>query len=72
MATSIVSTPINHIKGANKYPKINSIEKIYLGNLKLRHFVTDEKNELYEDNKGNIYVVADKKGIYRVNFSDFR
>ena len=56
----------------DKMNKINSIEKIYLGNLRLRHFVTDEKNELYEDSKGNIYVVADKKGIYRISFLDFR
>ena len=56
----------------NKMNKINSIEKIYFGNLKLRHFVTDEKNELYEDTEGNIYVAADKKGIYKISFSDFR
>jgi len=56
----------------NKMNKINSIEKIHFGNLKLRHFVTDEKNELYEDTEGNIYVAADKKGIYKISFSDFR
>ena len=56
----------------NKMNKINSIEKIYFGNLKLRHFVTNEKNELYEDTEGNIYVAADKKGIYKISFSDFR
>ena len=52
--------------------KINSIEKIYLGDLKLRHFVTNKKNELYQDEEGSIYVSADKKGIYKVSFSDFR
>tara|TARA_B100002052_G_scaffold144664_1_gene132241 strand:+ start:1400 stop:2638 length:1239 start_codon:yes stop_codon:yes gene_type:complete len=52
--------------------KINSIEKIYLGELRLRHFVTDKKNELYEDENGSIYVSADKKGIYKISFSDFR
>ena len=31
-----------------------------------------KKNELYEDEKGNIYVSADKKGIYKIRFSDFR
>ena len=56
----------------NEMKKINSIEKIYLGNLKLRHFVTNKRNELYEDKKGNIYISADKKGIYRINFSNFR
>ena len=52
--------------------RINSIEKIYLGDLKLRHFVTNKKNELYQDEEGSIYVSADKKGIYKVSFSDFR
>ena len=53
--------------------KIHSIEKIYLGNeMKLRHFVTNEKNEIYEDEKGNIYVSVDLKGIYKLSFSDFR
>ena len=56
----------------NEMKKINSIEKIYLGNLKLRHFVTNKRNELYEDKNGNIYISADKKGIYRINFSNFR
>ncbi len=53
--------------------KVNSFEKIYLGkDMKLRHFVTNEKNELYEDKQGNIYVSADLKGIYKISFSDFR
>ena len=53
--------------------KIHSIEKIYLGDeMKLRHFVTNEKNEIYEDEKGNIYVSVDLKGIYKISFSDFR
>ena len=56
----------------NRMDKINSIEKIYLGDLKLRHFVTNKKNELYQDKEGSIYVSADKKGIYKVSFSDFR
>ena len=46
--------------------KVHSIEKILLrDDLKLRHFVTNEKNELYEDEEGNIYISADKKGIYK-------
>jgi len=56
----------------NKMNKVNSVEKIYLGDLKLRHFVTNKQNELYEDENGNIYVSADKKGIFKINFSDFR
>ena len=53
--------------------KINSFEKIYLGDdMKLRHFVTNEKNELYEDEQGNIFVSVDLKGIYKITFSEFR
>ena len=52
--------------------KVESIEKIQLGNLVLRHFVTDDKNILYEDKSGNIYVSADKKGIYKIKFYNFR
>ena len=55
-----------------KLNKVDSIEKISLGNLVLRHFVTDENNIIYEDENGNIYVSADKKGIYRINFNKFR
>ena len=56
-----------------KMDKIHSLEKIYIGNgLLFRHFVTNSKNELYEDNVGNIYVSADKKGIYKISFVDFR
>ena len=36
--------------------KVKSIEKIFIGdNMKLRHFVTNNKNELYEDKNGDIY-----------------
>jgi len=52
--------------------KVNSVEKILIDNMVLRHFVTDKHNVLYEDTKGNIYVSADKKGIYKVTFRDFR
>ena len=55
-----------------KMNKVHSIEKIYLrDDLKLRHFVTNSKNELYEDINGSIYVSADKKGIYKLSFIDF-
>ena len=36
--------------------KVHSIEKIRLGNLALRHFVTDNKNQLYENEKGEIFI----------------
>ena len=55
-----------------KMNQVHSIEKIWLrDHLKLRHFVTNSKNELYEDKDGSIYVSADKQGIYRLNFVDF-
>ncbi len=57
----------------NKMDKVHSVEIIHLrDNLKLRHFVTNSKNELYEDKDGNIYVSADKKGIYKLSFKYFR
>lgn len=40
--------------------------------LRLRHFVTNLKNEIYEDTEGNIYVSADNEGIYKVNFFNFK
>ena len=56
-----------------KMNKVHSTEKIYLrDNLKLRHFVTNSKNELYEDKNGNIYISADKEGFYRISFKYFR
>ena len=52
--------------------KVHSTEKIFLrDDLKLRHFVTNAKNELFEDENGDIYISADKKGIYRISFVDF-
>jgi hypothetical protein len=56
----------------NKMTKINSIEKIYLGEeYPLRHFVTNEKNEMYEDINGDIYISIDGKGIYKFRFKNF-
>ena len=52
--------------------KVQSIEKISLNNLVLRHFVTDKKNIIYEDEKGAIYISADKRGIYKIEFTNFR
>ena len=57
-----------------KRNKVHSVEQIYLGddNNRFRHFVTNSKNVLYEDESGSIYVSADKKGIYKINFLNFR
>ena len=53
--------------------KVHSVEQIFLGNdYRFRHFVTNNKNVLYEDKEGSIYVSADKKGIYKISFSNFR
>ena len=53
--------------------KVHSIERIHLrDDLKLRHFVTNSKNEIYEDKEGNIFIAADKKGIYKLSFKHFR
>ena len=55
-----------------KMDKVHSVEIIYLtDDLKLRHFVTNSKNELYEDEKGNIYVSVDRKGIFKLSFTNF-
>ena len=48
--------------------KVDAFEIIKLDNLVLRHFVTNNLNELYEDENGDIYVSADKKGIYKISF----
>ena len=57
----------------NEMKQVHSIEKIFLRHdLKLRHFVTNTKNEIYEDQDGSIYISADKKGIYKVDFTNFR
>ena len=52
--------------------KVDSFEIVKLDNLVLRHFVTNELNELYEDKNGDIYLSADKKGIYKISFLNFR
>jgi len=52
---------------------VHSVEQVYLRNdLLFRHFVTNSKNELYEDKNGSIFISADKKGIFKINFVDFR
>ena len=62
----------------NNMDQVHSIEKIHLGAdlkidyLKLRDFITNSRNELYEDSKGNIYVSVDHKGIFKLSFKYFR
>jgi hypothetical protein len=56
----------------NSLDKVHSIEKISLDDLVLRHFITNKKNVLFEDEEGNIYVSADKEGIYKIKFKNFR
>ena len=51
--------------------KIHSIEKILLDK-PLRHFMTNNKNEIFEDIDGNIYVSSDYNGVYRIDFNSFR
>ena len=41
-------------------------------NLKASIFVTNYNNTLYEDEDGNIYISADKKGIYKIKFKNFK
>ena len=61
-----------------KLNKVHSVEQIHLSDdpendyLTMRHFVTNSKNELYEDIDGNIYVSVDRRGIYKLNFTGFR
>ena len=37
-----------------------------------RHVYPLYDHVLYEDKNGNIYISADKKGIFRLSFKDFR
>ena len=61
-----------------KMNAVNSVEKIHLiinpenDHLIMRHFVTNSKNELYEDANGDIYVSVDRRGIYKLEFTGFR
>ena len=53
----------------NDMTKVKSIEKIFIGDkMKLRHFVTNNKNELYEDKNGDIYISVDGIGIHKLSF----
>ena len=57
----------------NNFKTVNSFEKIFLNEkLAMRHFMTNKKNEIYEDREGNIYVSADNEGVYKISFTDYR
>jgi hypothetical protein len=56
----------------NSMNKVDSFEIIQLKDLVLRHFLTNDKNELFEDTDGNIYVTSDKQGVFKVRFDNFR
>ncbi len=55
------------------FQAVHSFEKIFLNEkLVMRHFMTNKKNEIYEDEDGSIYVSADNEGVYKISFNDFR
>ena len=57
----------------NEFKKVQSVEKILLNqNMPLRTFVTNEKNEIFEDKNGSIFVSSDNNGIYKITFENFR
>jgi len=61
---------------SEKMDQVHSAEQIHLvdenDRLRLRHFITNNKNELYEDSEGSIYATVDNKGVYKINFTNFR
>ena len=53
--------------------KVQVVEKIsFLPGFALRHFMTNEKNEIYYDEENSIYISADNKGLYKFKFKNFR
>ena len=57
----------------NKLEKVQSVEKIFISsNYALRHFLTNKSNIIFEDNEGSIYISIDAKGIYKLEFKNFR
>ena len=76
MATSLWGNDLRQGKSIlfyllnDKMNRVISVEKIFLGDeYRLRHFVTLDNNQLYEDNSENIYLSIDGKGIYSLNFT---
>lgn len=57
----------------NKKDAVQSVEKIFIkSNYALRHFLTDKKNNIFEDEDGSIFISVDSKGIYRFKFKNLR
>lgn len=53
--------------------KVQAVEKIsFLPRFALRHFMTNEKNEIYYDEDNSIFISADNKGLYKFTFKSFR
>ena len=53
--------------------KVQAVEKIsFQPNFALRHFITNEKNEIFVDGDNSIYIAIDNRGIYKFTFTDFR
>ena len=53
--------------------KVQAVEKIsFKPNFALRHFITNEKNEIFVDEDNSIYIAIDNRGIYKFTFTDFR
>jgi len=51
--------------------KILSVEKIFLGK-RLRHFGIKETGDLFLNTENYFYITADKDGLYKVKFDNFR
>ena len=53
--------------------KVQAVEKIsFKPHFALRHFITNEKNEIFVDEDNSIYIAIDNRGIYKFTFTDFR
>ncbi len=52
------------------YNRVISIEKISIG-LRLRHFIKNMDNSIY-DGKDHLYVSADREGVLKIQFKNFR
>tara|TARA_Y100000590_G_scaffold401058_1_gene485663 strand:+ start:1036 stop:2262 length:1227 start_codon:yes stop_codon:yes gene_type:complete len=51
--------------------KVLNVEKIFIGK-RLRHFGVKESGDLFSDNEDYFYITADRDGLYKVKFDQFR
>ena len=51
--------------------KVLSVEKIFLGK-RLRHFGIKESGDLFLNDENYFYITADKEGLFKVKFDNFR